>query len=225
MTDNKTFGKTLLLSGGKTDIDFVSIYLKSHKFDTVVCADSGLETACKLDVKVDCFMGDFDSVSQETLAEYRSADKAAKFVQYPKAKDYTDTQMVLEWILSEGASEITILGATGGRLDHFLSNLNILMKPLKQGIPAYIVDSHNRLYLIDGETTLHREQVFGQYISLQPLSEKVYPVTLTGFQYGLKDYTLTYGDGRAISNEFAPEAQTATISFTHGELIVIESRD
>lgn len=124
--------------------------------------------------------------------------------------------MVLEWILSEGASEITILGATGGRLDHFLSNLNILMKPLKQGIPAYIVDSHNRLYLIDGETTLHREQVFGQYISLQPLSEKVYPVTLTGFQYGLKDYTLTYGDGRAISNEFAPEAQTATISFTHG---------
>lgn len=61
------------------------------------------------------------------------ADKAAKFVQYPKAKDYTDTQMVLEWILSEGASEITILGATGGRLDHFLSNLNILMKPLKQG--------------------------------------------------------------------------------------------
>ena len=146
-------------------------------------------------------------------------------MQYPKAKDYTDTQMVLEWILSEGASEITILGATGGRLDHFLSNLNILMKPLKQGIPAYIVDSHNRLYLIDGETTLHREQVFGQYISLQPLSEKVYPVTLTGFQYGLKDYTLTYGDGRAISNEFAPEAQTATISFTHGELIVIESRD
>ena len=133
--------------------------------------------------------------------------------------------MVLDWILSEGASEITILGATGGRLDHFLSNLNILMKPLKQGIPAYIVDSHNRLYLIDGETTLHREQVFGQYISLQPLSEKVYPVTLTGFQYGLKDNTLTYGDGRAISNEFAPEAQTATISFTHGELIVIESRD
>ena len=94
-----------------------------------------------------------------------------------------------------------------------------------QGIPAYIVDSHNRLYLIDGETTLHREQVFGKYISLQPLSEEVYPVTLTGFQYGLKDYTLTYGDGRAISNEFAPEAQTATISFTHGELIVIESRD
>ena len=218
-------GKIILFSGGKYDIAFIKQYLADKSFDTVACADSGVEAAHAVGVNVDYIMGDFDSVSQETLAEYRSADKAAKFVQYPKAKDYTDTQMVLEWILSEGASEITILGATGGRLDHFLSNLNILMKPLKQGIPAYIVDSHNRLYLIDGETTLHREQVFGQYISLQPLSEKVYPVTLTGFQYGLKDYTLTYGDGRAISNEFAPEAQTATISFTHGELIVIESRD
>ena len=198
-------GKTILFSGGKYDIAFIKQYLADKSFDTVACADSGLEAAHAVGVNVDYIMGDFDSVSQETLAEYRSADKAAKFVQYPKAKDYTDTQMVLEWILSEGASEITILGATGGRLDHFLSNLNILMKPLKQGIPAYIVDSHNRLYLIDGET--------------------VYPVTLTGFQYGLKDYTLTYGDGRAISNEFAPEAQTATISFTHGELIVIESRD
>ena len=195
-------GKTILFSGGKYDIAFIKQYLADKSFDTVACADSGLEAAHAVGVNVDYIMGDFDSVSQETLAE-----------------------MVLEWILSEGASEITILGATGGRLDHFLSNLNILMKPLKQGIPAYIVDSHNRLYLIDGETTLHREQVFGQYISLQPLSEKVYPVTLTGFQYGLKDYTLTYGDGRAISNEFAPEAQTATISFTHGELIVIESRD
>ena len=132
-------GKTILFSGGKYDIAFIKQYLADKSFDTVACADSGLEAAHAVGVNVDYIMGDFDSVSQETLAEYRSADKAAKFVQYPKAKDYTDTQMVLEWILSEGASEITILGATGGRLDHFLSNLNILMKPLKQGIPAYIM--------------------------------------------------------------------------------------
>ena len=132
-------GKTILFSGGKYDIAFIKQYLVDMSFDTVACADSGLEAAHAVGVNVDYIMGDFDSVSQETLAEYRSADKAAKFVQYPKAKDYTDTQMVLEWILSEGASEITILGATGGRLDHFLSNLNILMKPLKQGIPAYIM--------------------------------------------------------------------------------------
>ena len=102
MTDNKTFGKTLLLSGGKTDIDFVSIYLKSHKFDTVVCADSGLETACKLDVKVDCFMGDFDSVSPGILDKYMNkmikSSIDAQFIRYPAEKDATDTELVLDYI-------------------------------------------------------------------------------------------------------------------------------
>lgn len=84
-------GKIILFSGGKYDIAFIKQYLADKSFDTVACADSGLEAAHAVGVNVDYIMGDFDSVSQETLAEYRSADKAAKFVQYPKAKDYTDT--------------------------------------------------------------------------------------------------------------------------------------
>ena len=74
-------GKTILFSGGKYDIAFIKQYLADKSFDTVACADSGLEAAHAVGVNVDYIMGDFDSVSQETLAEYRSADKAAKFVQ------------------------------------------------------------------------------------------------------------------------------------------------
>lgn len=219
-------GKTLLLSGGKTDLTFASSYLKNHSFDTVVCADSGLDTAYSLGIPVQYVMGDFDSVSPDILQAYRNGINGnPAFVQYPTAKDFTDTQMVLEWILEQGAEEITILGATGGRLDHFLSNLNILMKPLKQGVPAYIVDAWNRLYLIDGDTTLYRDRLFGKYISFQPLTESVYPVTLKGFQYGLTDYTLVFGEGRAISNELAEGVSEATVSFREGVLIVIESRD
>ncbi|MCH5267861.1 MAG: thiamine diphosphokinase [Lachnospiraceae bacterium] len=222
-------GKTLLMSGGKTDLAFASEYLKCYSFDTVVCADSGLDAAHSLGLSVDYIMGDFDSVSSETLRAYQSGEikqsKKPTFVQYPKAKDFTDTQMVLEWILEQGAEEITILGATGGRLDHFLSNLNILMKPLKQGVPAYIVDAWNRLYLIDCDATLYRDKLFGKYISFQPLTERVYPVTLKGFEYGLTDYTLVFGEGRAISNEMAEGVDEATVSFQEGVLIVIESRD
>ena len=74
-------GKIILFSGGKYDIAFIKQYLADKSFDTVACADSGLEAAHAVGVNVDYIMGDFDSVSQETLAEYRSADKAAKFVQ------------------------------------------------------------------------------------------------------------------------------------------------
>ena len=61
----KIFNKTLIISGGKTDIDFAKEYLEKHQFDTVVCADSGLNTAYALGLKVDYFMGDFDSVSSD----------------------------------------------------------------------------------------------------------------------------------------------------------------
>ena len=49
----KIFNKTLIISGGKTDIDFAKEYLEKHQFDTVVCADSGLNTAYALGLKVD----------------------------------------------------------------------------------------------------------------------------------------------------------------------------
>ena len=68
-------GKIILFSGGKYDIAFIKQYLADKSFDTVACADSGLEAAHAVGVNVDYIMGDFDSVSQETLAEYRSADR------------------------------------------------------------------------------------------------------------------------------------------------------
>lgn len=222
-------GRTLLFSGGSIELAFVKEYLSGRTFETVVCADSGLKAAHLLHMPVDYAMGDFDSVPADILAAYKNGREECspniRFVQYPVAKDYTDTQMVLEWILEQGAAEITILGATGGRLDHFLSNLNILVKPMRLGIPAYIVDAHNRLYLIDHGKTFYRKQLFGKYISFQPLTEQVYPVTLQGFQYPLTEYTLVCGEGRAISNEMAVDAEEATISFEEGILVVIESRD
>lgn len=222
-------GRVLLFTGGMIQLTFVESYLKNLEYDAVICADSGLDAAYALQLPVQYALGDFDSVSKEILAQYQQGQipgsEKIRFVQYPTAKDYTDTQMALEWILEQGATEITIFGATGGRLDHFLATVNVLMKPLKKGVPTYIVDRQNRIRLVNGTTVLRKEEAFGKYISLQPLSEKVYPLTLQGLEYSLQDYTLCYGDGRAISNEFAAEAEEAVISFTHGELLVIESRD
>lgn len=223
------FGKTLLISGGRVDLEFAKEYVSAQTYDTVVCADSGLEAAYALELSVNYIMGDFDSVSPEILQKYQekkvAGSLAAEFVQYPTAKDATDTHMVLEWLTEQYPSEITILGATGGRMDHLLANINILMKPLSYGIPAYIIDPNNRLYLADHSLVLHREKLFGKYISLQPLTEKVYPVTLRGFEYGLEEYTLTIGDSRGVSNELRKDAEAACITFQEGILIIIESRD
>ena len=135
-------GRTLILGGGETDYSFAETYLEGQKFDSVVCADSGLAAAKKLGLDVSFFMGDFDSVDKEVLAEYmemgQTCEEGTKFIKYPEEKDYTDLHLVLEWVTGQQPSEIVILGATGGRLDHFIANVNILMLPMQKMGRAHV---------------------------------------------------------------------------------------
>ena len=222
-------GKVLLITGGKVNMDFAEEYTASQEYDTVVCADSGLNTAYRLGMPVHYFMGDFDSVSPEILEAYREGkgegSEHCEWVRYPKEKDYVDTQLVLEWILEKGADEITFLGATGGRLDHFLANINILMLALKQKVPAYIVDSRNRIRLTDSTLSIERQDMYGKYLSLLPLTSTVTGVTLRGLKYLIEDYTLEVGIARAISNEMDETSDKAEILLRTGVLIVVESKD
>lgn len=226
---NNMLGKVLVITGGKADLEFVREYTNSMEYNTVVCADSGLNTAYRLGIPVQYFMGDFDSVDENILEEYRTGtvagSESCEWVRYPKEKDYVDTQLVMEWILEKGASEIHILGATGGRLDHFLANINILMLPLRKGVPAYIVDPQNRIRLMDETLQIKREEFYGKYLSLLPLTTQVTGVTLRGLKYLIEDYTLEVGIARAISNEIAENSDIAQIQIRSGVLIVVESKD
>lgn len=221
-------GRTLVVSGGVVDTGFAGEYLCRQKFDTVICADAGLDSAYRLGLPVHYAMGDFDSVSKEVLASYKTEEKQGvrtEFTPYPPEKDATDTHIVLDWVVKRQPEEIVILGATGRRLDHFLANVHILMQPLMQGIPTYIVDKYNKLYMIDHDYLLKREELFGKYVSLIPFTEQVTGVCLKGFRYGLENGTLTGGDSLGVSNELMEGRDSASISLQEGILIVVESRD
>ncbi len=222
-------GRTVIFCGGKYNMEFCAQYLRDNKFDEVVCVDSGLNAAYELKINVNYIMGDCDSVDSEVLKKYQQKEvegsENAEFVMYPEKKDATDMQLALEWVVKRLPSKIVILGATGGRLDHFLANVNILTKPLAYGIDACIIDSKNKIYLIDHSSILRRKDTYGKYISLQPLTEEVYAVFLRGFKYELNDYTMTIGDSRGVSNEFADDAEAALIEFGDGIIIVTESKD
>ena len=88
---------------------------------------------------------------------------------------------------------------------------------------AYILDSQNRIYLIDGERTFKRNEAWGNYISFLPLTQEVRGITLTGFKYPLHEKDIEIGTSLCISNELAGEE--GTITFTDGVLIVVESHD
>lgn len=222
-------GKTLILGGGMVDYVFAKEYIQGQEFDTIVCADSGLDAAKRLGLDIDFLLGDFDSVQKDTLAQFMEENalhgNGTKFARYPSEKDYTDLHLILEWAVEQKPSEIIILGATGGRLDHLVANINILMLPLADNIPAYIVDRNNKLCLTGSRHVIKKEYSRWKYISVYPLTDKVTGVSLSGVKYPLENAVLEKGGSTTVSNEFAENASEAVVSLDTGILIVIQSGD
>jgi thiamine pyrophosphokinase len=120
-------------------------------------------------------------------------------------------------------TELTVLGATGTRLDHVLSNIDLLGIGIENDVGIEIVDEHNRIRMINQSMVISKKEQFGTFISLIPYTEKVKNLTLTGFKYNLTDFTMGGFGSLGISNEIVDDV--AEIVFKEGILLVIESRD
>lgn len=214
--------RCLIITGGRVERSFAGSFLKNQTYDLVIAVDSGMEALLGLGLSPNLVVGDLDSVSKEALKQARDLDGLEWDIHVPE-KDETDTELALRKAMENECDRITILGATGGRLDHFLGNVHLLYPCLRQGIYAELVDACNRIYLLDGPKVFEAEQLYGAYVSFLPLTETVTGITLTGFKYPLLDQTIHIGTSLCISNEVL-ESQAA-IQFRQGVLICVESRD
>lgn len=214
----------LIITGGEIDLDFASWLLQENTYESTVAVDRGLETARALGLTPHGAVGDFDSVTPKVLAHYRNTPGILWDIRKPE-KDETDTELGIRTAMKLNCTDLTILGATGGRLDHELSNIHMLKLCLDNQVEACICDPQNRVYLLNRGKTFERHALFGSYVSFIPLTEQVRGITLTGFKYPLtgKDISVGAQAGLCISNEVTEE--TAEISFASGILICVESRD
>ena len=112
--------RTCIISGGMIEPDFAFPYLQKQQFDIILAADRGLEFCYHYQIMPTYILGDFDSLSPEILNYYKE-NHVAPIREFNPMKDNTDTDIAFQQAIVLGSSEITILGATGGRLDHFLS--------------------------------------------------------------------------------------------------------
>lgn len=223
--------KTLIITGGYTDPIFAKEFMDKEKFDFIIAADSGLEILYKLKRNPNIIVGDFDSVNPQILSYYKENNnynenniyKEIEICTFLAEKDYTDTEAAIHTAIEHGSTEIALLGATGNRIDHMISNIHLLLILLKKNIKAYIIDNYNKCYLAENNITLQKDKIFGKYISLIPVTQEVVDVTLLGFKYPLTKHKLKKEESLGISNEIIDEK--ATISFTAGILLIIEAQD
>ena len=214
--------KYLIVSGGNVSEGFLTYMVKNGGFDVILAADAGMEALYRDHVLPDIIVGDFDSVNPDTLEYFHDKEQIEICMLTPEKND-TDTEHAIREAIRRGAHEIVILGGTGSRIDHVLGNICLLGIGLEEHVDIRMVDEHNRIRMIDSPLKIRKKDQFGKYISLIPFSGRAEGVTLKGFKYPLNDYTMGGFNSLGISNEIVDDE--AEISFTSGQMIVIESKD
>jgi thiamine pyrophosphokinase len=183
--------------------------------DYVVAADSGLERAQALGITVDLVVGDLDSVDPAALATAVASGTAVE--RHPAAKDATDLELALDAAVVHGATRVLVLGAHGGRLDHFLANVLLLASPRFATVRL-------EARLADSEIVIVRDHVDlagrpGALCSLLPVGGPAAGVQTEGLRYPLHRETLRPGSTRGVSNEFV--ATHAAVSLDDGVLVAV----
>ncbi|MFJ7976352.1 thiamine diphosphokinase [Peribacillus sp. JNUCC 23] len=190
-----------------------------------VGVDRGVYTLMQHDIVPDVAFGDFDSVTEAELADIKKTLNHLEI--YPAEKDETDLEIAFNWALSKHPEEIYVFGATGGRMDHFIGNLQLLLKkPLleqKNNLNIFIVDKQNLISFKTPGTYSLEAMNDKKYVSFLPISTEVKGITLAGFKYPLTNHVLPLGSTQCISNELI--SQCGNFSFTDGILMVIRSSD
>lgn len=211
--------KIVIVSGGTPpSYDLIKKELEDSTF--LICADSGGNCLYEYNIIPNYVMGDFDSISKEALGFFENNGKCS-IETYPKDKDFTDTELVLNKAIELGATEVVLLGCTGTRIDHLMGNIGMLLRCLHMNIKASIKDEHNHIHITDKPVRIKGEK--GDTFSLQAYSEVVNSVNIIGAKYKLDNYDLILGDPRTISNEFLESE--VEINFKSGVILIFYSRD
>lgn len=213
--------KYLIVCGGEIDGDFAERLIMSSGFEVIIAADRGMDFLYEHKITPDIIVGDFDSVKNEALSYFKEKGMSDMHVLNPE-KDDTDSECALQIALDHGADHIIIIGATGTRIDHVLGNISLLGKAMSEGKMAELLDTHNRIRMIDNELEIEKNKQYGKYVSIIPVCKKN-KITLEGFKYPLKDYTFEGFNTLGISNEIVDDI--AKITVNEGQYIVIESKD
>lgn len=210
--------KLLIVGGGspKTWPD------KLTDFDFYIGVDRGSLYLLEAQLPLDLAVGDFDSLTESE--RQRVFAKSQAHVQAPAEKDDTDTQLALLWATQHyPEAQYTCIGLTGGRIDHFLANLWMVLEPrFAKFIPQIcLLDQQNSIHFyLPGEYTIYREKSkkYLAYVCLTPMQS----LSLYDSKYTLDQQRITYPIAYA-SNEFL--TNTARFVFSDGILAVIQSKD
>lgn len=203
--------KCVIFAGGDT-VSREVVDFSFAKNALVISADRGYELANSLGISSDLVIGDFDSMDKIPQ------NKNVRI--FPVEKDDTDLMLAVKEGLAQDCKSFKIYGATGGRLDHTIGNIQSLMYLLSKDAVGEIVSDRERITLLKPGRYVF-DRLDDHTLSLVSYSEKVTGLTIRGAKYEITDCVLTNEFPLGISNKIV--AEQAAVDFSQGILLVIQS--
>ena len=203
--------KKCVIVGGADIRDYGRIReLLTEEMVFIFC-DSGLRHMEALGRKPDLIVGDFDS--------HVNPHMDVETIVLPHVKDDTDTVFAVKEALRRGFEEFLLIGVVGGRLDHTLGNVAILLMLESAGKKAVIADDFSDMEIVSRERALIPDRY--SYFSLLNITGTAKGVTIRNALYPLSDAEITCEYPIGVSNEVLP-GKTAEVTVKEGRLLIIK---
>lgn len=176
-----------------------------------VYCDSGLKHQEALELRPDLIVGDFDS--------YKNPCTDIETIVLPCQKDDTDTFFAVKEAVKRGFDEFLIIGAVGGRLDHTLGNLSMLLYLYENGKKAEIIDDYSVIKIIGSEPEYITDDYL--YFSLNTISGDAKGVNIENAKYPLKNAVIKSSSAICVSNEVIKN-KTSKVYIYKGIMLLIK---
>lgn len=206
--------RVLILANGDPPSATLALQL-AVAHDLLVATDGAAHRAAGLGLTPDVICGDFDSVR---LDQARAQFPQAEFLPLPD-QEHADLEKAIQSMHARGAAEITVLGATGGRVDHTLANYALLLR-YHTVVPLRMVDDLAEVWALSGGDDVPGERTFaampGDTLSLLSFDGAA-RVSLSGVRWPLENAVLPIGT-RGVSN--VAESDRISLQVVGGALLV-----
>ena len=175
--------------------------------------DHGAVCCMRQQIKMKKAIGDFDSI---TTDEFEELKQSTQVVRLPTHKNETDSEAAILIAVEDGYDDIILLGGLGGRIDHEMVNLHLM---LYRDYPLTLMNENNAVKVLSKGT--YEIEKTHKYLSFLPLEESC--ITEEGVAYPLDKRKLTLQDIYTTSNEILNEKACITIHY--GKVLMMQCND
>ena len=201
-------GRCVIVGGGPIG-DYARARAALRPDDYLIYCDSGLRHAAGLGVPPALTVGDFDS--------HPRPESADRVIVLPREKDDTDTVYAAREGMRRGFGEFLLLGVIGGRLDHTLANVGILLMLDAAGKRALALDDYSEMEIVSRQAEVSDAWPFFSLLAVDGPAEGV---AIREAKYPLENARIDAAYPYGVSNEALP-GRSARISVEKGRLLLI----